>query len=517
MTKAEYEKENKRIQESLAEIGVVKSGLYEKKTDDERRQYLAESSSCSKFEDNAWLIDLKDDDMNIEKSERTLSFKRIADKPILCRDVKDWVLDQLVDDRKVKGLNSALRELCHTLVLIEGDKHLKDVTKTDIIKIYDTLCAKDCASSTRKAYWDKLRVLFESQDFVRPASYMAALIMPKAEKHKCKDKYIDKETAKKMDAIFYREDIIPLTFRCIYWTLRLFPNRIEEVISIPLDNMKPLTEGHYLFTILVNKTSGNFDTPEDRHFDILDEGMGHFFIDLIQRQIEFTKSNMPESKFMFVSRKVEYRMDTTIGERRYQEVGEKLYIVSEKTCLRFFSYFCKRFDIHDEDGNIASVTTHKLRHNCITDRIRSKIFRDIDVSFETGHKSLAMIRKNYYHNEPAPRDITFKGKVADMDSGRVAMLKASPYASQLFGLGLCRNISGCNGSRAACLRCEFLTPDPKNLDVFEHNRDEWQAKYEKALDIGNDAFAEQCADWVDAYNNAIRRIGDLVEEDNHVL
>jgi hypothetical protein len=180
-----------------------------------------------------------------------------------------------------------------------------------------------------------------------------------------------------------------------------------------------------------------------------------------------------------------------------------------------FSYFlkrvCKVYEIKDEYGNIFDPTTHQFRHNAISDRMNSGIFRAIDIKPLTGHHTTAMIEQTYTHThiKDLKKDspIVFRGRIINTDDEkRMNRLLEKPFARQIHNLGICSDSRSCSKSKSQCLRCDYLLPELENLSYYQNDQDEWQKKKEKAEQIGNIDYAELCQDWIDSYDIIVKRV-----------
>lgn len=505
MRRTEYIAESTAAARELQSIGFVKGSAWDDRTDSQRRALLTDYSSVSVFSDDRWFIDKKETHMNFPASVRTLNFEEID--PAIKLTAKDWALDQLFSGRKIKGINSSLSYIKACLRLVKG-KDAYQIDAMDILRIHDKLFDGNRTVATAAAKWNTLKNFFTTMDCTEQAGRMEGYVIPKVIKKKCAEKLIPDSTAAQMDIVFMSEQI-PLTYRCIYWTFRLFPNRIEEVCSMRKDALKPLSEDKYLLTIPVSKTAGNFEEPEEKHFQILFSDMGTMYVNLIKAQQEYTEKVMPDSEFLFVSRKVCYMKDIGTDNYKYKETGKKLYAVHEKMCQYFWGKMGKRLGFYDDDGNIVNITTHRFRHNAVSDRLKSGIFKQIDVMYETGHKNTSMLSQNYSHAAQPEAPEGFRGTIAD--ERRMAMILKRPYAKEIHHLGVCSDARGCGNNRVACLKCGNFEADEDSIMFMKRDYKDWQLKLEKAEKIGNDSFARYCREWIEAYDAFFKKIGIIRE------
>ena len=506
MRKADYIFSSTAASEDLQAIGLTKGAAWDDPADSKRRALLTDYSTVSVFTDDKWFIDKKETHMQFPALARRLKFEEID--PAIKVTVKDWTLDQLLFGRKIKGINSSLSSVRYCLRLVKG-KDAHQIDRIDIMRINDALFNGKTSYATAVGKWNQLRHFFKTVDCTEQAAWMHEYVLPEVRKKKSADKLIPESVATQMDIAFMSTEI-PLTYRCVYWTLRLYPNRIEEVCSMTPQALKQLSADKYLLTIPVSKTGGNFEEPEEKHFQILYTGMGKYYIDLIKEQQAYTAQTMPESDFLFVTRKVCYMRTPGTEEYRYRETGNKISAVHEKMCQNFFGKVGGRLGFYDEEGNVVNITTHKFRHNAVTDRLQSGIFTQIDVMYETGHKNTLMIRHNYSHAAPPEKPEGFRGIIADQR--RMAKILQRPYAKEIHHLGVCSDSRGCENDRFACLTCGHFEADDSAIPFMVRDYKDWKSKLEKAEKIGNGSFAGYCRKCLDAYEIFFNARGIATED-----
>ena len=506
MNRTEALLQSQAIQDDLTKIGLVKNGYYEHYTDEERDRYLSEYSSVSRFSEAKWYLDLVDSEMNIERGKRTFAFSMLNEQPLMQEVLKDWALDQLMVGRKVVGVKGSIHRLLRCLSLVKDPKAIHKIDRQDILTIHDYLFDGTRSHATACASWSCLRRFFEDLGYRTQSGYMSGYVIPAIRPHKVATKYIPDDVVKQLDVLFMKE-ICPKPYRGIYWVLRAFPNRLEEVVSMSIDCIHQIDDNRYLISIPVNKTSGNNGRAVTKKYEVIYEGMGKFLVDLLLEQQQMTKDIMPEARFLFSG----YKYDFNKKSRRYSAC-EKPMIISESMCQNYFSKVGANHNIRDREGNIYVVSSHQFRHNGVTDRLRSLIFREIDVMYETGHLNTAMIERAYSHSAEKEREILFRGRVITADNKRMSMILQSPYAQPIYNLGVCADVRGCSSNRSSCLRCDFLEPDPSALPFFEHELEEWTKKKAQADKIGNTIFADLCADWIESYTIAIKSISNQGEQ-----
>lgn len=504
MKKADYTRTSVAAKTELSSIGLVSSSLL-LPTNVLKKKYqavLKEYSSNSEYQDNIWVIDLKERKMNFSASERTFNFCRLMSYPHVLRSVKEWSLNQLVQGRKIKGIRSSLGYLLTCFECIAWSGEISEITEKELLKLYDFLMSGHFTKYTAVAHWNCLRNFFQSMNCAMQAAKMSSFIIPIVRNKKIEKKYIPDDIAKQLDK-YFSDTSIPLAQRCLYWTLRLYPCRIEEVVSMDFQCLSQISDDLYMLSIPVNKTSSSFDEPENKTIYIKYEGTGKVYVDLLKEQLSFAQTYADDSPFIFKCRRVVFKK----GSIQCRETGKKIYTIHSKNVSSFFARVCKALELRDSDGIPVSTSTHMFRHNAVSDRVNDGGFRSIDVAYLTGHKNTAMIEKTYTHRRPVENpEIRFRGRIISSNDHRIVEILKRPYAQPIYKLGICSDSRGCAKNRAACLRCDNNFPDESCYDDFLHEKLKWEEKLQKSINIGNTTFADVCRDWIDAYDVAIAKI-----------
>ena len=488
--------------EKLAVSDLKTIGLVEKKvasgyTDEEREKILLSFSSVSEFMDDNWVIDKKEVDMNFPQAVRTINFEEFpnAAKP----ELKDWALNQMMEGKKLKGISGRLSVLKDFFGSITVP--VSKVSAVDIMKFYDDVMQDDTCANTKIGKWNILRNFFDEIGCDKQVEMMCSYILPNLSKRKISSKYIPEEVAAKID-VYFKDEFIPTAYRCIYWIMRLYPTRVEEVVSIKKDALVLVGEGVYQLSVPISKTAGNNDVPEPKVIKIdCRTKITEYLIKILKQQIAYTEKYMPDSSFLFCSRRVCYSSEL----ERYEEFGS-VRVVNQYMVQNFIREVGKRLGLKDENGDSFTLTTHKFRHTAVTDRLQSGIFTRVDTMYETGHKNLAMIDNNYAHGKkPEPLEPEFRGKVTD-NTRRITMILARPYAKTLFGIGICADIRDCKSDRIACLSCPYLHVSPDAVQYMKKDYEDWKMKYKKCSAMGNTSYATVCKRWIDGYDKCFERI-----------
>ena len=222
----------------LKKIGLVEKNVVSGYTDGERKNIIASFSSESDFLDDRWVIDKKEADMNYPAAVREIRFDSFPD--VVKQEIKDWVLNQMMRGKKLKGISGRLSVLKGFFGSITIP--ISKVSAVDIMKYYDDVMQDDTCVNTKNRKWNALRNFFEDTGCDKQAELMSTYIIPKTQRRKIFSKYIPKEVAAKLD-LYFKDEYIPTAYRCIYWIMRLYPSRVEEIVSIKKDALVSVGEG----------------------------------------------------------------------------------------------------------------------------------------------------------------------------------------------------------------------------------------------------------------------------------
>jgi hypothetical protein len=200
--------------------------------------------------------------------------------------------------------------------------------------------------------------------------------------------------------------------------------------------------------------------------------------------------------------------------------GRELILLDSHDIWRFFKKVCTAYEVKDENGNLVSLTSHQFRHNAITDRLTSGIFRPIEVMGLTAHHNTQMIEQSYTHRSAKDlsienKKVLFRGRIinTDNDLQENAILKR-PFAKRIYKLGVCSDVRECSHDKSQCLRCPYLIPNADELDYYQNEINDWQIKLDKANAVGNTDFAELCSYWIESYQILIERILKILTNEN---
>ncbi len=314
-------------------------------------------------------------------------------------------------------------------------------------------------------------------------------------------KYIPDTALKMADAIF-REESMPLVLRGIYWTLRLFPTRIDEAVSMKTGCLKQISEIEYSVTFPTRKQSGSFDRALPKMILIRNEGMGGYYISLLKEQQSFFDSiDNPGDEFLW-----KYRNENSSRKARSSPKKMIRTMTIENFSARL-KQICKQYGICDDDGTTITLSTHQFRHNAITDRLNNG-YRLVDVASLAGHHSTTMTSQAYAHNVPQEAPVVFRGRIINTDNARMmARILQNPFARRT-RLGLCADTCNCSKNGAGCLKCKYFAPNPDYSDYYVGELNDWKIRHDTAIANGNTAYASLCEEWIRGYTGIIQQLQD---------
>ena len=495
-------------------------GTGEQMTIEEANEKLKSYCSTSSFSDNTWIIDKVFTDKNIQQHRKSIYFSQI-ENPYLRHEVKMWIIYRMMKRRSVSTLIDDVTHVSKLANCINSKtKTFKDVKPVEVLSFYQLLFENSPEISLR----GQLRDWYGARTFATEMKFNALkncmnkyVVESYPQGGRYDDKYIPEEVAVKLD-IFMKQESVPLVFRCIYWSLRLIPNRVTEVLSLTVNCLKQIDKDTYVLTIPTFKQAGSYYKGSIKMIELKDEGIGSYYINLLKQQIEYTKNIEADDDFLFYAKK--YRNKINGNEIKYFNCKGPDIKISYSHTRTFFKTVCDVKKYVDEKGNPISIATHQFRHNAITDRLTSGIFRPIEVMGLTAHHNTQMIENSYTHRTAkdltiGEKPIVFNGRIINTDNDmQENSILRRPFAKRIYKLGVCSDIRDCNCDKSKCLRCEYLIPNADDLDYYQNEMNDWKTKMEKANSIGNTDFAELCEYWIESYEILIERIIKTLSNEN---
>lgn len=479
------------------------------------RHDLSQFSSCSSFEDDIWHLDLYFKKVNFASSIRKFDFSQIKNNQLR------YFLKSFIYNRVLNGiyLESASGELGILKKLIKESNswRIEDI-ETNLEKIYQALVSSSISQNMKFFRWQTLKRFLQ---YIK-SPYLRKMDMYCMEydttRSSC-ERYIPDDVADQFDNVMKNEIDIPLHYRTIYWTLRLYPNRITEVLSTNIDCIRHYEGTTYTLTLRVYKTAGSQEgTPKILLIDTA-EPLQAFYLDLLLQQQAVAREifeQYPEmGDYLFLTHRSRYNKST----------GRYMYDI--KPMLAKASYFnvflkliAERKHIMKGDA-IAQISSHMFRHNAVTDRIESGLFRPIDLRPMTMHANDKMVNESYHyktseqiveHSHDIMKKMTnetvlFRGKIVNSADDRAFdyFLKR-PFAFSLNSMGICVDSRECSKDKFACLACQYFIPNCDDLLYFQEQLEDLQNKLVVAEKMGNELYSENVRYNISLFQKVIAKI-----------
>lgn len=459
------------------------------------RRFATQLGSKIDFEDEKWVCDRRIRSTAEMRCDVTLYFRPI---PELFRDlVKYYCVIILINGAGIVTAASKLTSLASFFRFLE--EHYPDMESFNIsvhiaagYRLW--LDANGFAESTKALKWRELNIFFHTMRGwsgnmnINPFSEN-----PYRYYQRRSYKYVPESIIVQLDTAF-RDENLPVHIRCVYWILRLIPSRINEVLAMKIDCLKPYDD-HYCLFIPTWKQNGGYFEPVMRVIHLEDIGIAAELIELIHRQQSVAQSAQEAVEESVRGALFTYRKTYERG-CGVRDFGDEFRVARDQHIATHFSYVCRRNGICDEQGDAFSLTSHQLRHNGITDRLAAG-FTPEQIRFMTAHHGDAMIYKAYNHLDLLPEVITekqryvlnepdctgepkvlFGGRILNMEEQLENRLLKNIRAHRVPG-GICGDITGCKSDMFFCLDCSSFIPDAGQFDYYAEQAESWLQKAER--------------------------------------
>jgi len=480
---------------------------------------LSHYCSVSTFDDNKWILDKREINQNKPIRSKTIYFGDFGNDMLL-NEAKIWASKLMIRKYSTHGISSYISflRLLTNFIDIANITSFSEINPSSLSKFHHFLFheSKNTTKSSLER-WVRVKKFFREMEIYDQYYMMEKFIVPKFPKKRFfEEKYIPDHITKQLDVLFRKAEM-PHAYRTFYWVLRLIPNRITEVASMTVNCLKPISSDSYILTIATPKQSGPYESSMLKLIEIKDVGIGAYLIELLEKQVDYTNNLAPSLKtndFLFFTNSCRF-----YEQQNFISITKRLRLLDSENFADFLKRICKFHKIKDENGDVFNPKSHQFRHNAISDRMNSGIFRAIDIKPLTGHHTTTMIEQTYTHTHISDlkknSPIVFRGRIINTDDEeRLNRLMEKPFSRRIHHLGICSDSRTCNKSKSQCLRCDYLLPEFENLSYYQHDQSEWQKKKEKAEQIGNVDYAELCQDWIDSYDIAINRVLNAITNEN---
>lgn len=482
---------------------------------------LSPFSSRSSFENDIWYLDLYFRNVNYVNHVRKFDFTPIKNKQLKYA-LKSFTYNRILNGVYLYSASGDLRIL-KKMIRESNSLCVEDIEK-NLEKIYQTLVSSSISQNQKFYIWQTLKRFLQ---YIK-SPYLRKMDMYYMEYDTARsyvERYIPDEVADQFDNVMKNDADIPLHYRTIYWTLRMYPNRITEVLSTKIDCIKHYEGTKYTLTFHVYKTAGSQEgTPKILLIDTA-EPLQAFYLDLLLQQQAVARAvfkQYPEmGNYLFLGNRSRYKK--SLG--RYIHDKTPL-LVKASDFNRFLKLIAERKQIMQGDVP-AKISSHQFRHNATTDRVESGLFRPIDLRPMTLHANDKMFNESYHYKtceqvvkqshdimeKMTNETVLFRGKIVNSADDRAFdyFLKR-PFAFSLNGMGICVDSRECSKDKFACLACQYFIPNCDDLLYFQEQLKEWQHKLVVAEKIGNEYYCENVKYNISLFQRVIEKIENHVKK-----
>lgn len=468
-----------------------------------------------RFEDDTWVCNKKRKNPTAKASDYCLYF---ANTPLQYKNVlKYYAVLSFSNNNNISGIISTVKRTKIFLKYIDSIEISLNVINREVAQSFRKYLAETTyAESYKNKIWIATKTFFKvikGLDNVPKTNYFEGKNPFIIETNRHDEKYIPKYVIKQMDKAF-KDNNLPLFIRVVYWICRTIPSRIGEVLGMPIECIKPVTEDMWVIFIPTWKQNGGYNEPQIRRVYFRDKGHGKFLKQLIQEQQQIAVSlqdNIDEEdkKNLLLTRKVLKIMNGVSHE------SDSTTITMYDAVARAFTNIIKQYNIIDEDGNLYKLTSHQLRHNGITNRLYHG-FSLIQVSLLTGHQGVGMLQTAYNHpqtdvmiasQQSMHKDIKnspvyFRGRILNMDDVTEQRLLKNIRTRRIKGLGICGDFTECKSFQ--CLACDRFIPD---VDDLPYHNEQVRIFEEKLIKVGEHKFLKENIEYnLNLHRKAIEKI-----------
>lgn len=498
---------------------------YHSKIDEEIKSLLKSYSSKANYDDDKWYLDNLHRNIAEGKYKYTLYFS--STPKTFINIIKQYAI---LTNTAIHKRSQEVYNINYFFEFIEsiGVCDLLDVDRR-IINRYEAYLRQNTKFNNRLRH-DKYSVVYKFFETMKsfpnvPDINPVKRINPfKFKISKINEKQmVPKEVLNQYD-LAMRSETVPLELRVIYWICRMIPNRLNEVLSMERNCLKPLFN-HYNLLINTWKQNGGYIVPEVKIVPVKYEEHGKFLVDLIKKQQSISnelKQKLGENKqqlekMLFLTTMYNFTEKKTIkDECDYKErlligKGNKIFVYNENKFKQQIKKVAKMFNIRDKDGNLYYLKSHQLRHVNITLRKYSNYTTE-QISMLSNHKSRTMlnqydhrleeihckISKDIHELERSTIDapVSFKGRIMNLDDNTIKILTKSPRAYLMGkangkkGVGICSDILGCK-NKFECYGCDFFVPKAEYLDDYKAELRYWEDRLINFIKLNKMAEVEK--------------------------
>lgn len=276
-----------------------------------------------------------------------------------------------------------------------------------------------------------------------------------------------------LDLVFFdiTKTVIPDAYRCIYFLLRMIPNRINETLSMDIDCLSYPDDDVYSISIPTSKETP-YHVPEYKKYNRKLSGWGEgIMYEFIRTQQLYAQ----EKQSALIDYHKDYLFVSPINNR----------LITDSEFNSFLESMCYSYKILDASGNQAHVTSHDFRHVAIGERLRNNIISQISTMIESNHLTLGQTRAYGYQSikDEASHLGAITSEVLENSWGinpnhndnaepivfpehKYKSIEKQPFTRLIPGYGICCNVS-CSPRFEKCFSCEEFEPKTIYLEYFE--------------------------------------------------
>lgn len=456
------------------------------------------------FDSDLWFCDKKLKSMAHSKDSVTIYFGAIPER--FRTDVKNYAISRLIKNDSPSNVNNNIKQFKNFLSYLEEQKLSMD-------KLNPTIVSDFCNEVNGNKMWGetyKAQIWNSTRSFAKHYIKENQLSIPQNMFSKnpfytdatreVEEKYIPEIVVSQLDELFRtRKSAIKTYLYVLYWIARTYPSRVTEVLAMKLDSIKPYGDEMYVLFKPTWKQNGGYVRAQITSIYIKYEGHGKFLVDLIcehQKYVKSIQNELPDELKGYLFAHALQAFNGNVykfkKEISYSYKGG-FAIPDAKMVRRDLNFLCEKFGIKDRNGEVYYLTSHQLRHNCITNRCYSN-FTPEQIQIMTGHQGTAMIEQSYTHEQKEitlqqqrvvngerelneeDKPVLFRGRVMNIDLEREKVLLRNKRAYSLRGLGICSDILGCQSKIFECFSCDHFAPDSDKLDYFKEQLIYWKEK-----------------------------------------
>ncbi|MBK5246594.1 MAG: site-specific integrase [Peptostreptococcaceae bacterium] len=277
-----------------------------------------------------------------------------------------------------------------------------------------------------------------------------------------------------LDVLFF--DItnidIPNAYRCLYFLLRLIPNRISEVLTMDIDCLSYPDVDVYAVSIPTSKETP-YHVPKYQKYN---RKLSGWCEGMMYESIRTHQAFALERQSALTNYDKDYLFISPINNR----------LITEAEFNVFLKSLCIRYNILDASGNQAHVTSHNFRHVAIGERLRNNIISTILTMIESNHSTPEQTMA--YGYQSIKDEATHLGAITDeifqkswgvsssdnkviepivFPEYKYKSMADQPFTRLIPGYGICCNVS-CSPRFEKCFSCRKFQPDKMYLEYIEN-------------------------------------------------